>query len=101
MKLTRVKLTPIKITRVINTSEIMTQELINELNRTQAMESGKDLAFPLHTGSGYPNLGMTKREYMATQIMSGLITNGYSPEDAAERAIRGVDLLLIQLNKKQ
>jgi hypothetical protein len=79
----------------------MTQEDANNLNKEQAMEVGKQLAFPLHTGSGYPNKGMTKREYMATQIMSGLITNGYSPEDAAERAIRGVDLLLIQLNKKQ
>ena len=79
----------------------MTQEQANELNRTQAMEVGKQLAFPLSTGSGYPSTGMTKREYMATQIMSGLITNGYSPEDAAERAIKGVDLLLIQLNKKQ
>ena len=79
----------------------MTQEDANNLNKEQAMEVGKQLAFPLSTGSGYPNTGMTKREYMATQIMSGLITNGYSPEDAAERAIRGVDLLLTQLNKKQ
>ena len=78
----------------------MTQEDANNLNKEQAMEVGKQLAFPLSTGSGYPNTGMTKREYMATQIMSGLITNGYSPEDAAERAIRGVDLLLIELNKK-
>ena len=79
----------------------MKQEDIDKLNKEQAMEVGRQLAFPLHTGSGYPNTGMTKREYMATQIMSGLITNGYSPEDAVERAIRGVDLLLIQLNKKQ
>jgi len=79
----------------------MGQEDTDRLNREQAMEVGRQLAFPLHTGSGYPNRGMTKREYMATQIMSGLITNGYSPEDASERAIRGVDLLLIQLNKKQ
>jgi len=79
----------------------MGQEDTDRLNREQAMEVGRQLAFPLHTGSGYPNIGMSKREYMATQIMSGLISNGYSPEDAAERAIRGVDLLLIQLNKKQ
>ena len=79
----------------------MTQEDANNLNKEQAMEVGRQLAFPLSTGSGYPNLGLTKREYMATQIMSGLISNGYSPEDAAERAIRGVDLLLTQLNKKQ
>ncbi len=57
----------------------------------------KQFAFPLFTGSGYPTNGLTKREYMTTQIMSGLLSNGYSPEDAAERAIRGVDLLLIHL----
>lgn len=79
----------------------MKQEDIDKLNKEQAMEVGRQFAFPLHTGSGYPNTGMTKREYMATQIMSGLLSNGYSPEDAAERAIRGVDLLLTQLNKKQ
>jgi hypothetical protein len=79
----------------------MTQEGANKLNREQARESGRQLAFPLHTGSGYPNTGMTKREYIATQLMSALITNGYSPEDSAERAIRGTELLLIELNKKQ
>ena len=79
----------------------MTQEDANNLNKEQAMEVGKQLAFPLSTGSGYPNTGMTKREYMATQVFSGLMSSGYSPEDAAERAIRGVELLLIELNKKQ
>ena len=79
----------------------MKQEDIDKLNKEQAMEVGKQFAFPLFTGSGYPTNGLTKREYMATQIMSGLLSNGYSPEDAAERAIRGVDSLLIQLNKKQ
>ena len=78
----------------------MTQEDANNLNKEQAMEVGKQLAFPSHTGSGYPSTGMTKREYMATQLMSGLMSSGFSPEAASERAIRGVDLLLIQLNKK-
>lgn len=79
----------------------MTQEDANNLNKEQAMEVGRQFAYPLHTGSGYPNRGLTKREYIATQIMSGLLSNGYSPEDAAERAIKAVDSLLIQLNKKQ
>lgn len=79
----------------------MTQEEANNLNKEQAMEVGRQFAFPLFTGSGYPTNGLTKREYMATQIMSGLLSNGYSPEDAAERAIKGVDSLLILLNKKQ
>ena len=75
----------------------MTQEDANNLNKEQAMEAGKQLAFPLSTGSGYPSTGMTKREYIATQLMAGHC----SPEEAVERAIKGVDLLLIQLNKKQ
>ena len=79
----------------------MTQEEANNLNKEQAMEVGRQFAFPLFTGSGYPTNGLTKREYMATQVFSGLISSGYSPEDAAERTIKGVDLLLTQLNKKQ
>lgn len=78
----------------------MTQEDANKLNKEQAMESGRQLAFPLSTGSGYPSTGMTKREYIATQLMSALITNGYSPEDSAERAVHATELLLIELNKK-
>ena len=79
----------------------MTQEDANNLNKEQALENGNDSTFPNKDAYGFLHYGLTKREYMATQIMSGLITNGYSPEDAAERAIKGVDLLLIQLNKKQ
>ena len=77
----------------------MTQEQANELNRTQAMEVGKQLAFPLSTGSGYPSTGMTKREYMATQIMVGLL-NTYAPELAVGLAVQATELLLIELNKK-
>jgi len=77
----------------------MTQEDANNLNKEQARESGRQLAFPLHTGSGTA-IGMTKREYIATQLMSALITNGYSPEDSAERAVHATELLLIELNKK-
>ena len=79
----------------------MTQEDANNLNKEQALENGNDSTFPNKDAYGFLHYGLTKREYMATQIMSGLITNGYSPEDASERAIRGVDLLLIELNRKQ
>ena len=79
----------------------MTQEDANNLNKEQAMEVGKQLAFPLSTGSGYPSTGMTKREYMATQLMVGAMAGHCSPEEAVERAIKGTELLLIQLNKKQ
>ena len=77
----------------------MTQEEIDNLNKEQAMGVGNQLAFPLSTGSGYPSTGMTKREYMVTQLMAGLL-NTYAPELAVGLAIKGVDLLLIQLNKK-
>jgi hypothetical protein len=45
---------------------------------------------------------MTKREYMATQLMTGLMSSGFgfTPELAVERAITGTELLLIELNKK-
>ena len=79
----------------------MTQEDANNLNKEQAMEVGRQLAFPLSTGSGYPNTGMTKREYMATQIMSGLLSGGYDVNGAVEKSIIGVDKLLIELNRKQ
>ena len=79
----------------------MTQEDANNLNKEQAMEVGRQLAFPLHTGSGYPNRGMTKREYMVTQIMSGLLSGGYDVNGAVEKSIIGVDKLLIELNRKQ
>ena len=78
----------------------MTQEESNNLNKEQAMEVGKELAFPLHTGSGYPNRGLTKREYMATQIMLGLL-NKHDTNTAVQIAIGAVDKLLIELNKKQ
>ena len=79
----------------------MTQEDANNLNKEQALENGNDSTFPNQDTRGFLHYGLTKREYIATQVFSGLMSSGYSTEDAAERAIRGVDLLLIQLNKKQ
>jgi len=78
----------------------MTQEDANKLNKEQAMEEGRQLAFPLSTGSGYPNIGMTKKEYMATQLMVGLLSNGHNKEMAAGLAVQSTELLLIELNKK-
>ena len=78
----------------------MTQDDANKLNREQAMEVGRQMAFPIDTSIPF-HKGLTKREYMATQLMSALITNGYSPEDSAERAVQATELLLIELNKKQ
>ena len=79
----------------------MTQEDANKLNKEQAREEGRELAFPLHTGSGYPITGLTKREYMATQLMVGLLSNGHKKEIAAGLSVQATELLLIELNKKQ
>ena len=78
----------------------MTQEDATKLNKEQAREEGRELAFPLHTGSGYPSTGMTKREYMATQLMVGLLSHGHTKETSAVYAVQATELLLIELNKK-
>jgi hypothetical protein len=81
----------------------MTNEKSNEMNEERALDRGHELAFPLSTGSGYPSTGMTKREYMATQLMSGFLTQGYTSDVAADRSIKAVDDLLIALyvNREQ
>ena len=59
---------------------------------------GSDCAFPFH---GVPE-GLTKREYFAAMAMSGILaTDEYAIEDAAERAVRQADALIIELNKTQ
>jgi hypothetical protein len=79
----------------------MTQEDANNLNKEQAIKVGEQLAFPLSTGSGYhPNRGLTKKEHIAIQLMAALMSSGLTPEDSAPRAIRGTEVLLIELNKK-
>ena len=75
----------------------MNQERANELNLEKAKENGNLPMNPV-VNNFYHN-GLTKREYMATQLMAAAMTGGYSPKDALTRAIEGVDLLLIELNK--
>ena len=81
----------------------MTNEKSNEMNEERALDRGNELAFPLSTGSGYPSTGMTKREYIATQLMAGFLTQGYASDVAADRSIKAVNDLLIALhvNKEQ
>ena len=81
----------------------MIPEKANEMNEERALDKGNDLAFPLSTGSGYPNTGMTKREYIATQLMAGFLTQGYTSDVAADLSIKAVNDLLISLhvNKEQ
>ena len=79
----------------------MTPEEADKLNLESAKDNGNDSAFPNQDTSGYLHYGLTKREYMATQLMSGAMAGHCSPEEAMGRAIRGVDLLLIELNKNK
>jgi hypothetical protein len=77
----------------------MTPEKANEMNEERALENGNKLAFPIDSLIPYHN-GLTKREYIATQLMAAAMAGHCSPEEALGRAIKGVDLLLIELNKK-
>lgn len=76
----------------------MTPDKANEMNKEKALDNGYRQAFPLSTGTGYPHLGLTKREYMATQIMCSLITKGYSEDVSADLSVKAVDRLLIALH---
>ena len=78
----------------------MTPEKANEMNEERALESGNDSAFPNQDTRGFLHYGLTKREYIATQLMAAAMAGHCSPEEALGRAIKGVDLLLIELNKK-
>jgi hypothetical protein len=75
----------------------MDNEQSHYLNLEVAKSNGNQLAFPLSTGSGYPSTGMTKREYMATQLMAASLADGHMIDVAVDRSINAVDKLLIAL----
>ena len=78
----------------------MTEEEVNKKNEERALENGSALAYPLNTSYTF-HRGMTKREYMATQLMSGLLSHGHDINTAATHAVNATDILLIQLNKEK
>ena len=78
----------------------MTQEDANNLNQEQGLENGNDSVFPNQDTRGFLHYGLTKREYITTQLMAAAMAGHCSPKEALDRAIKGVDLLLIELNKK-
>jgi hypothetical protein len=61
---------------------------------------GNEPAFPSEDNTRYYH-GLTKREYMATQLMSGYISEGYPMGEASKLAVQASDLLLIKLNEEQ
>lgn len=54
-------------------------------------------AFPSPNGAS--ETGMTKREYIATQVFHAYVGDGWNQEQAAKRAVIGADLLLKELAK--
>ena len=78
----------------------MTKEEADKLNLESAKDNGNALAFPTKDAFGFYHYGLTKREYMATQLMSAFIKD-YGPQIAADRAVDAADYLLIELNKNK
>lgn len=77
----------------------MTPEKVKEMNDERALDRGYEQAFPLTTGNGYiVGNGLSKREYMATQLMAGMLAQGLGSDVAADCAVRAVDNLLIALH---
>lgn len=76
----------------------MTPEKANEMNEERALERGNQLAFP-HVG--FNHNGLSKREWMATQLMTGFLTQGYTSDVAADLSIKAVNDLLIALHTNE
>ena len=75
----------------------MTPEKAKEMNVERVLENGNHLAFPIDSSMPYHN-GLTKREYMATQLMAGLLAQGIGIDVAADCSVKAVDNLLIALH---
>lgn len=75
----------------------MTKEDADKLNLEKAKENGNLPMNPVV--SNFYHNGLTKREYMATQLMVGLLSHGHDTRIAVEYSVKAVDLLLIELNK--
>lgn len=64
-----------------------------------------DFAFPFPPRDNHAHLGMTKREYFAAAVLSNLalpgVTQMWTAEAAAEKAVQYADALIDELNKDQ
>lgn len=78
----------------------MTPEEIYELNKQSSIDNANSPAYP-HKLDVYGFKGLTKREYVATKVLSGLLAEGkYIDENVVEKAIELTDSLLIGLSSK-
>ena len=78
----------------------MTPEKAKEMNADRALENGEQPVFPL--SDEYRSLGLSKREYISTTLLSGSITDNSRDNDhMIQEVIRVTDELLIALNKNR
>jgi len=77
------------------------EEEADKLNLEAALDNGNALAFPNKDAWGHYHLGLSKREYIATQLMSGFLSHGHDTRTALEYSVKAVDLLLVELNKNK
>jgi hypothetical protein len=75
----------------------MTNEEAQELNKNSALDNGRKLAFPNDNLSPFHE-GLTKREYMATQLLSGLLSQNTVD---VKLAVDMTDKLLIELSRNK
>ena len=78
----------------------MTKEEADKLNLEAAKDNGNALAFPNKDAWGHYHLGLSKREFIATQIMSSLLSK-HDTITAVKLSVEAVDLLLVELNKNK
>jgi len=81
----------------------MTPEKANEMNEERVLENGHNMVFPMTTKSGTTCFGLTKREYIATRLLSAAVAKDSigTVHHHIPDVIRATDLLLIELNKKK
>jgi hypothetical protein len=64
-------------------------------------DHGLDMAFPGRNPWDNPEMGLTKREYIAIRLTAALITaGGYTRSEAVRRAVDTTEELLAALERK-
>lgn len=80
----------------------MTNEEAANLNLETAKHNGNKLAFPIGVSNPF-HLGLNKREYIAAQILSGLVSNDTDKSniECVDISVDLTDRLLIALHSKK
>jgi len=78
----------------------MTPEKAKEMNEEKSLENGNKPFYPLDTGYSYYK-GLTKREFIATNLLNGYLSSGNDIDIAVELSIKATDKLLIELGKSK